>query len=317
MIQIDKLSKYYGYVKAVDDITFSVNKGEIVGFLGPNGAGKTTTMKVITCYMLPSSGKVTVDNLDVVEHSLEVRKKIGYMPESAPLYTDLNVVEYLKLVAELRGVPKEKRNQRAKQMIEVCALGEMIHKRVGALSKGYRQRLCLAQALIHDPEILILDEPTVGLDPNQIIEIRSLIKELGREKTVILSTHILSEVESTCGRIIIINRGKIVADGRTEDIVAGFSGSSLITMEFALPTPEATIAIRNLDRVASVREIGYVAGGGWQIRIETRDNIDLRYDLFRMAAENQWHLLELHRESASLEEVFQILTKENAESSLN
>lgn len=317
MIQIENLSKFYGSVKAVDDISFSVRKGEVVGFLGPNGAGKTTTMKIVTCYMLPSLGSVKVDNLDVVDQSLEVRRKIGYMPESAPLYTDLNMVEYLKLAAELRGIPKDQRNQRVKAMIDVCNLGDMVQKRVGALSKGYRQRLCLAQSLIHDPEILILDEPTVGLDPNQIVEIRSLIKELGRAKTVILSTHILSEVESTCGRIIIINKGKIVADGGTDDIVARSSGSSIITVEFALPTPDATTMLRNHERIASVREVGNVVGGGWQLRIDAKENADIRYDLFRMAANHHWQLLELRREGASLENVFQTLTKDSPSNIVN
>ncbi len=310
MINISNLVKKYGSFAAVDDINFTVERGEIVGFLGPNGAGKTTTMKMITCYMLPTSGTISVDGMDVARQSLEVRRKIGYMPESAPLYLDLNVVEYLKLAAELRGVPKDRRTVRVKEMVEVCNLGEMIRKRVGELSKGFRQRLCLAQSLIHDPEILILDEPTVGLDPNQIVEIRSLIKKLGQRKTVILSTHILPEVEATCGRIVIIHRGKIVADGATEDIVAQFSGSSLITIEFALPTPQAVDMLRQQSNIATVREVGNVAGGGWQLRIEGREGRDVRHDLFRMAAQNDWPLIELRREGASLENVFQSLTSD-------
>jgi len=310
MITITNLVKKYGTFAAVDDISFTVEKGEIVGFLGPNGAGKTTTMKIITCYMLPTMGTITVDGLDVVEHSLEVRRKIGYMPESAPLYLDLNLVEYLKMAAELRGVPKSRIMPRVREMVEVCNLGEMVHKRVGELSKGFRQRVCLAQSLIHDPEILILDEPTVGLDPNQIIEIRSLIKMLGEKKTVILSTHILPEVEATCGRVVIIHRGKIVADGATETVVGRFSGSNLVTVEFALPVPQATEILRQQSGIATVREVGDVPGGGWQLRIEGREGKDVRHDIFMAAAKNQWPLVELKREGQSLENVFQSLTRD-------
>ncbi|MDK9700822.1 MAG: ATP-binding cassette domain-containing protein [bacterium] len=312
MISIENLSKNYGSFKAVDAISFQVERGEVVGFLGPNGAGKTTTMKMITCYMPPTTGRIVVDGLDVVEQSLEVRRKIGYMPESAPLYHDLNLVDYLRLAAEFRGIAKDQRERRVREMVEVCALGEMVQKRVGELSKGFRQRVCLAQALIHDPEILILDEPTVGLDPNQIIEIRSLIKQLGQRKTVILSTHILPEVEATCDRVVIIHRGKIVADGATNDVVAQFSGQGLVTVEFALPVPDATGMLRQLPRVGTVREVGAVPGGGWQLRVEAREGADVRNEIFRIAAQNDWPLTELRKEGASLETVFQSLTRDDA-----
>jgi len=231
MININNLCKYYGETKAVDDISFEIRQGEILGFLGPNGAGKSTTVRVITCFIPPTSGSVTVDGLDVTQQSLEVRRKIGYLPENTPLYQDMNPVEFLRYAAELRHIAKDQINTRIRKMVEVCGLQEVLAKNIAALSKGYRQRVGLAQALIHDPDILILDEPTSGLDPNQIVEIRNMIKELGREKTVILCTHILSEVQATCDRAMIINRGKIVADGTLEQLENSASGKTLLFIE--------------------------------------------------------------------------------------
>ncbi len=207
-ITVRNLTKYYGEQAAVHDISFDVKSGEILGFLGPNGAGKTTTMKILTCYMPPNSGTVEVEGLDIFERSVEVRRKIGYLPEMNPLYLDMNVLDYLEYSAQLHGLRGGAVNQRLKEMVHVCGLEEVRHKDIGEMSKGFRQRVGLAQAMIHDPEVLILDEPTSGLDPNQIVEIRNLIKQLGRAKTVILSTHILSEVQATCDRVLIINEGK-------------------------------------------------------------------------------------------------------------
>ena len=215
-IVVENLTKKYGSQRAVDNISFEVKTGEVLGFLGPNGAGKTTTMKILTCFMAPNDGDAKINGLSIHEHQDEIKRNIGYLPESNPLYQDMPVLEYLEFVAELQGVPKEKIQERIAEMVILTGLNKEKHKIISELSKGYRQRVGLAQAMIHDPDILILDEPTTGLDPNQIVEIRKLIKELGKEKTVILSTHILPEVEATCDRIIIINNGKIVADGTSE-----------------------------------------------------------------------------------------------------
>ncbi len=230
-ISVESLTKKYGEQKAVNNISFEIKTGEVVGFLGPNGAGKSTTMKMITCYMAPTSGDVRLDNLSVHNDSEEIKKKIGYLPENNPLYTDMPIVDYLKFTAAIQGVEKSKISSRIGEMIEMCGLDREKHKKINELSKGYRQRVGLAQAMIHDPEILILDEPTTGLDPNQIIEIRKLIKELGKEKTVLLSSHILSEVEATCDRILIINKGRIVADGSSETLRQQAQGQELLSVK--------------------------------------------------------------------------------------
>jgi ABC-2 type transport system ATP-binding protein len=233
-ISVRNLTKYYGDQKAIDDISFDVKTGEILGFLGPNGAGKTTTMKIITCYMPPTAGIVEVDGMDIFNHSIEVRRKIGYLPELNPLYLEMNVLDYLEFSARLHGVPTNEIPGRIKEMVHVCGLESVRHKDIRELSKGFRQRVGLAQALIHGPEVLILDEPTSGLDPNQIVEIRNLIKKLGTAKTVILSTHILSEVQATCGRVLIINEGKIVADGTPEQLQQQFRGAETVMLEIKI-----------------------------------------------------------------------------------
>ncbi|MEZ5149214.1 MAG: ATP-binding cassette domain-containing protein, partial [Bacteroidales bacterium] len=217
-IVVDNLTKLYGPQRAVDGISFRVKTGEILGFLGPNGAGKTTTMKAITTYLNPTEGTVSVGQFNIHDNPDEVKRSIGYLPENNPLYTEMGLIDYLRFVAELQGIEKSKVNDRIREMIQVCGLEDEKHKKIGELSKGYKQRVGLAQALIHDPQVLILDEPTSGLDPNQIVEIRELIKKIGREKTVILSSHILAEVEATCDRILIINKGKIVADGTAREL---------------------------------------------------------------------------------------------------
>jgi ABC-2 type transport system ATP-binding protein len=310
-IAVRNLTKEYGPQKAVDDISFDVKTGEILGFLGPNGAGKTTTMKIITCYMPPTAGTVQVDGLDILDHSLDVRRKIGYLPEMNPLYHDMNVLDYLDYSARLHGIETPSIPRRIKEMVDVCGVGEVRHKDIGELSKGYRQRVGLAQAMIHDPELLILDEPTSGLDPNQIVEIRNLIKRLGSAKTVILSTHILSEVQATCKRVLIINEGKIVADGSPEELQREFTGGETITMELKteLADPLEEIAPK-LRVIAYVKNVTLVAHGEGISRFELHvdKGMDVREAAFRLAVSENWVVLELSRKATSLEEVFHKLT---------
>jgi ABC-2 type transport system ATP-binding protein len=303
MIEVQDLSKTYGATRAVDQISFTVPTGQIMGFLGPNGAGKSTTMKIITCFMPPTEGRVVVDGLDAEEHSLEVRRKIGYLPENNPLYTEMNVLDYLTFVQRLRGIPTSEYMRRNNRMVELCGLGEVVRKDIGELSKGYRQRVGLAQAIIHEPEILILDEPTVGLDPNQIVEIRALIKELGRAKTLILCTHILSEVEQACDRVLIINRGKIVADGSPSSLRAASQGQDRLWVEIKGPAGEVRAALEKLPGAARV-----APDSNGRFVIESAGGRDLRESVFTMVKDRDWVLLEMRRESVRLEDVFRELT---------
>lgn len=309
MIQLTNVSKSYSGVKAVDDVTLSIPSGQILGFLGPNGAGKTTTMRMITCYMPPTSGQVQVNGLDVEEHSLEVRRKIGYLPEMAPVYHDMNVVDYLHYVSDLRNIGSDRRPKRIREIVDRCGLGSVLTKDVGQLSKGYRQRVGLAQAMIHDPEILVLDEPTAGLDPNQIAEIRMLIKEIGREKTVILSTHILSEVQATCSRIVIINQGRIVADDTPEGLQAGVAGRGVLLATVKTGAVDVVAKTRSVAAVEDVREVPGVKGTA-RLRVETAPGHDIREDFFRLAVRENWVILEMNLETHSLEDVFHKLTLE-------
>jgi len=308
MIKVTNLTKQYGEIKAVDDITFDVHTGEILGFLGPNGAGKTTTVRIVTCYLLPTSGWVEVDGLNTFEHSLEVRKKIGYLPENAPLYNEMSVLDYLHFIMGLRDIPKDRFNQRANEMAEICGLEDVIHRNIGELSKGYKQRVGLAQAMVHSPEILILDEPTSGLDPNQIVEIRNLIKELGKEKTVILCTHILPEVEATCGRVLIINQGKIVADGSPAELQSSFEGKTRICLEIKTSSEDVTSTLLKLKGLEKVEQISSPGDDLKRFALESAQGIDLRESVFRLAVENHWVILELRKEQVSLEDVFRQLT---------
>jgi len=313
-IAVRNLTKYYDTEKAVNDISFDVKTGEILGFLGPNGAGKTTTMKIITCYMPPTSGSVEIEGFDIAEHSFEVRKKIGYLPEMNPLYLDMNVLEYLEYSARLHGLKDGLLKSRLKEMIDVCGIATVRHKDIGELSKGFRQRVGLAQAMIHDPEVLILDEPTSGLDPNQIVEIRNLIRQLGRAKTVVLSTHILTEVQATCDRVIIINDGGIVADGTLEQLQQDFRGSEKISLELKLPAGKIVNAMtdmypkfKEISQVESV-EYGGQEGDLYKFSIHTVKGNDIREEIFRRAVSEGWVLLEMSRKATSLEEVFRKLT---------
>ncbi len=309
-IKVTNLTKYYGENLAVDDISFEVTKGEILGFLGPNGAGKTTTMKVITTFLTPTSGTVTVDDLDVEENSLDVRRKLGYLPEQNPLYFDMNVVEYLDYVAALDGLPDNKIKPRREDMIDVCGLEEVRNKDIGELSKGYRQRVGLAQAMINNPEVLILDEPTSGLDPNQIIEIRNLIKKLGKQKTVILSTHILSEVQATCNRVIIVNKGKIVADGSPEELQAKSKGQAMVSLEVKNNCDKSALqsALRNCRGVSKV-ELVKETGDSFVYNVFGEKGIDLREVISAKVMEQKAALLSMQAKQSSLEDIFRELTK--------
>lgn len=309
-IKVENLVKNYGTQAAVDNISFDIHTGEIVGFLGPNGAGKSTTMKMITTYLTPSSGKVFVNGMNTEEDSMGVRKSIGYLPEQNPLYLDMNVLDYLEYAAELESVPKDKINKSIKKMVDVCGLGDVQHKDIGELSKGFKQRVGLAQALIHEPDVLILDEPTSGLDPNQIIEIRKLIKQLGKEKTLVLSTHILQEVEATCDRVLIINKGSIVADGTPDSLQDKFKGQVLISLILKKDATDkenllrAISSIRNIEkaRISKEDELSYhfdIAGGKGE---------DVREDIFKKLVSMNQVILGLHQEEASLEDIFRELT---------
>ena len=313
-ITVRNLTKLYGQEKAIDDLSFDVKNGEILGFLGPNGAGKTTTMKIITCYMPPSAGTVAVDDFSIAEQSFEVRKKIGYLPEMNPLYLDMNVLEYLEYSAQLHRMEKTHIRQRLREMIEVCGLTEVRHKDIGELSKGYRQRVGLAQAMIHDPDVLILDEPTSGLDPNQIVEIRNLIKKLGRAKTVVLSTHILSEVQATCDRVIIINDGKIVANGTPDQLQSEFRGDEIVILELKATVENGMTEIfPKVKSLPNIENVQYQnpSPGVHRLVITAVKGEDVREALFRQAVSEKWVVVEMHREVTSLEEVFHKLTTAN------
>ncbi len=310
MIRVQNLTKRYNGTVAVDDISFEVERGEVVGFLGPNGAGKTTTMKIITCYMPPTSGDVSIDDRSVLTDSLSIRRNLGYLPEDSPLYTFMPVLEYLEFVAEMRGLAPGFKEKRIREMIDICGLGEVLGKDVRELSRGYRQRVGLAQALIHDPNLIILDEPTSGLDPNQIVEIRSLIREFGQEKTLILSTHILPEVTATCDRVIIINRGRIVADGAPGEVGGALRGRQRVRLGFAPEGFDPAGAAEALGAVVGVTSVETTGreGGLESFVLETAKNADPRLDLYRLAAERGWPLAELHLEKSTLEDIFRQLT---------
>ncbi|MFQ5799077.1 MAG: ATP-binding cassette domain-containing protein [Bacteroidota bacterium] len=312
-ITVTDLSKYFGDVKALDGISFTIPSGQILGFLGPNGAGKTTTMRIITSYLTPTEGTVEIEGLNIRDHETEVRRMIGYLPEQNPLYYDMNVLDYLAYAASLQGLPKRELAARIKNMVGLCGLAEVKHMDIGQLSKGYRQRVGLAQAMIHDPKILILDEPTSGLDPNQIAEIRTLIKTLGKEKTLVLSTHILPEVQATCDRVLIINRGKLVADGSPTELQASFQGKERLHIEVkstdGVSLDELTQALGALPNVEVVTPAPK-RGGDLGVIVETNKGFDVREEVYRACVEKGWILMELHREQTSLEEIFRQLTTE-------
>jgi len=305
MIEVRNLTmKYYG-PPAVDDISFDIPEGAIVGFLGPNGAGKTTTMRALTGYLPPTEGEIRIAGHDVVKESLAARASIGYLPENVALYPEMRVREYLAYRADLEGVRRADRSARVSDAMERCLVADVAEKTTGTLSKGYRQRVALAGALVHRPPILILDEPTVGLDPKQIIKIRELIRELGREKTVLLSTHILPEVEAVCDRVLIIDRGRIVGQGTPEELRRRGSGAALVRATFA-GDAEVREALASIDGVKSVEETRLP--GETRVRLECAEGVDVREAVFRRAVENGWVLRELAGETVTLEDVFVRLT---------
>lgn len=311
MIEINDLTKYYGDLCALDHVSLTIEKGRILGLLGPNGAGKTTAMRILTGYLSPTSGTVIAKGFSINGNMLEIKKMIGYLPESAPLYQDMLVFDYLSYVAEIRGLGRGAMISRIKELSDICGLREVMHRSIHELSKGYKQRVGLAHAMMSDPEILVLDEPTSGLDPNQIVEIRDIIKKIGREKTVILSTHILSEVEATCDRVVIINRGRIVADGSTEELRK--SSESEYSLRVKLRGADEKKARDLLSAVGGVREtlVEDSAGGDLSLRLLCGTREDIREKIYRRIRETDWVLLEYTQESKSLEKIFSELTKEN------
>ncbi|HZY82445.1 MAG TPA: ATP-binding cassette domain-containing protein [Cyclobacteriaceae bacterium] len=305
-ITIENLSKKYGPQKAVDGLSFEVKTGEILGFLGPNGAGKSTTMKMITGYIGIGEGSVIIGDKSITEHGDEVKKHIGYLPENNPLYLDMAVMDYLRFCAALQGVKGETVDERVRRMVKVCGLNAEKHKKIGELSKGYRQRVGLAQAMIHDPEILILDEPTTGLDPNQIVEIRNLIRELGKEKTVILSTHILPEVEATCDRILIINKGKIVADGTAENLRRQAEGQEILKVRIEDSTVDKIQA--ELKKIRTVQRLDLIDKNLNRFEIQSKPGTSSSREIFRLCVEKGWVLTELTPLETRLEDIFRNLT---------
>ena len=303
MIQVDHLTKRYGPVTAVEDVSFSVEKGKIVGFLGPNGAGKSTTMKILSCFMPASGGTARIAGFDVFSQSIEVRRRIGYLPENAPLYLDLPVAAYLDFVAEVKGVPRAGRRARVDEVMERCFVADMRNRLIGKLSKGYRQRVGLAQALLGDPEVLILDEPTIGLDPKQIAEIRALIRSLAGQHTVILSTHILPEVSMVCDSIIVINRGRIVAQGTQSELVEQVFPTARVEVEVAGPADAVAAALRSVPGVLRVSPTPSRDGAA-AFAVESPRDRDVRGELVQLVLGRGWRLLELHQAGMSLEEVF-------------
>jgi ABC-2 type transport system ATP-binding protein len=305
-VKIENLSKRYGPQKAVDQISFGVKTGEILGFLGPNGAGKSTTMKMITGYLGIGEGDVFIGEKSVKQSGDDIKKHIGYLPENNPLYLDMPVIDYLNFCASLQGVPNGQIAERTKKMIKVCGLNAEKHKKIGELSKGYRQRVGLAQAMIHDPEILILDEPTTGLDPNQIVEIRKLIRELGKEKTVILSTHILPEVEATCDRILIINKGKIVADGTAENLRKQATGQEIFKVR--IEDGQAEEILHELRRIKTIDLVELVDKGLNRFEVQSRTDASSKREVFHLCVQKGWVLSELVPIETRLEDIFRNLT---------
>jgi ABC-2 type transport system ATP-binding protein len=311
MIHVENLTKYYHTLCAVDQINLDIQKGEILGLLGPNGAGKTTTLRMLTGYLKPSSGSIVVKGLSIDQHVLEIKKVLGYLPESAPLYHDMLVFDYLNYVAAIREFNHNQKLDRIRRLANLCGINEVMHLPIGELSKGYKQRVGLAHAMMNDPEVLVLDEPTSGLDPNQIAEIRKIIKEIGQEKTIILSTHILSEAEATCDRIVIINQGKIVADGSTENLKRSIGGQNIMNLSLQnadFKTVEETFAsISGIEGVTRVAENNKTLN----IRLSYQSTHDLRPDIYRKIRATDWIILDFHQKTQSLENIFRELTKES------
>ncbi len=306
MIEVSHVSRTFGTFRAVNDVSFSIPTGQIVGLLGPNGAGKTTTMRMITGFLKPSSGSITIDGIDIAADPVSSKKKIGYMPESAPLYSDMIVDDYLRYIADIQG---QNANEKVPLLCRECGLKEVMHKNIGELSRGYRQRVGLAHALMNDPEILILDEPTSGLDPNQIEDVRSLIKEIGKTRTVIISTHILSEVETLCSRVIIISGGKLVADSPTEQLRTRYGNAATVRVTARATEAELSAALNGINGIASLAFESAEEGATALVSID--GSTELRPQIARAIAEKGYDLFELYLQKNSLEDVFHTLTTEN------
>jgi ABC-2 type transport system ATP-binding protein len=310
MIEVNNLGRRYGSLEAVRGVNFSINPGEVVGLLGPNGAGKTTIMKILTCYMFPSYGTARINDWDIFDSPLEIKKLVGYLPENAPLYTDLNVMEYLSFMAESRSLAGQQKNERLEWAIEECGLKSVVYRSIDTISKGFKQRTGLAQAILHNPEILILDEPTTGLDPNQIIEIRELIKRLGKEKTVILSTHILQEVEATCGRVLILNEGQIVAKGTPEEINREMKGE--VVLEVLLKGKNKPSRFK-IPGVRDVLKSSSPGEGLHKIKMALLPDAGAEEAVFDWAVDQGYKILAMVPKRLSLEELFIKLTREGSE----
>ncbi len=311
MIQVENLTKNYSGIPAVDQINFDIQKGEILGLLGPNGAGKTTTLRMLTGFLRPSAGTIRVKELDIERQPIEIKKIMGYLPESAPLYHDMLVYDYLNYVADIREIAPQRKLARIRELGDLCGLNPVMHKPIAELSKGFKQRVGLAHAMMSDPEILILDEPTSGLDPNQIVEIRDIIKRIGQQKTVVLSTHILSEAEATCNRVVIISRGKIVADGDVDKLKQSAGDTSLIHL--TLWQADGDAVRQKLSANAGVQEIVRLdaANGQLKVTLSVPSSRDLRGEIYHTVKQTDWELLEFYQETRTLETVFRELTREN------
>ncbi|RZB37569.1 MAG: ABC-2 type transport system ATP-binding protein [Desulfobacteraceae bacterium Eth-SRB2] len=312
MIHIENLTKYYKEFCAVDQISLDIKRGEILGLLGPNGAGKTTTLRMLTGYFMPTSGTIRVKDYQLDENLLEIKKLMGYLPESAPLYHGMLVYDYLDYVAGLRGLDKNKKISRIRQLVDLCGLDEIMHRSISELSKGLNQRVGLAHAMMDDPEILILDEPTSGLDPNQIAEIREIIRQIGEEKTVILSTHILSEVEATCDRVVIIDKGKIVANDRMENLKQSTDQTHFIHLDILKANfQDVHDNLSGIDGVVGIEKINEKPNGPLSVKIACKSASDLREPVYHAIKQTDWVLIEFHQETKTLETIFRELTEED------
>ncbi len=312
MIQVRNLTKYYSDLCAVDQISLDIKEGEILGLLGPNGAGKTTTMRMLTGFLEPTTGSIQVKDYSIDEHPLEVKKILGYLPESAPLYHDMLVFDYLNYVAAIRGIEKDRKLKRIRQLADLCGINEVMHQPIDVLSKGYKQRVGLAHAMMNDPEVLVLDEPTSGLDPNQIVEIRQIIKEIGKEKTIILSTHILSEAEATCDRVVIINRGKIVADGSTDSLKESAGDKKYIHLSLQNANfKDVDTALSNIDGITGVARVEET-DNQLEVRLGCQPTVDPRAAIYENVKQTDWILLDFHQKTETLETIFRELTRESA-----
>ena len=312
MIHVENLTKYYGDFCAVDQISLDIEKGEILGLLGPNGAGKTSTLRMLTGYFLPSGGDIQVKSFSVYDNLLEIKKLIGYLPESAPLYHGMLVFDYLNYVADIRGLDADTKMSRIRQLVDLCGLNGIMHSTIGELSKGLKQRVGLAHAMMNDPEILVLDEPTSGLDPNQIAEIREIIRQIGKEKTVILSTHILSEAEATCNRIVIINKGKIIADGDTQMLKQSIGqGRSIHVLLRNAEFDAVSEGLMEIDTVSGVETQDADEDGALHVKLSCRASTDPREAVYAAIKQTDWVLMAFYQETQTLETIFREMTKEN------